>query len=240
MFRYPHSGLPQRLLAVMICLFSLPVEAETESDNKEDKLLGVTITPGIGVRILDLQVTRNSDGATGTITSDGSVTGPLYAAISVESPTYLLSEKFGITARGHAASFSLSNQRVKSTTGQDGEDIHDLGTRVKGYYSYIMPTIFYRSVDPSGDSRVGLGYGYWKAWFSGDIILAKDNAATTAMAKTSISGSIDGKTGVLLFWQIRWPKGLFEISFNNVKFSASDYKYAMQEINMLIGYHFEF
>jgi len=240
MARYQRSNHLYRTLAVVICLLPPPVRAENESDKKEDKLLGVVVTPGVGARILDLRVTRNSDGATGTITSDGSFTGPLYAALSVESPTYLLNEKFGVTVRGHAASFSLDNQRVKSTSTQGGEDIKDLGTRVNGHYSYIMPTIFYRTVDPSGDSRFGVGYGYWKAWFSGDIILAPDNAATATMPKTSINGSTDGKTGVLFFWQARWPKGLFEISFNNVKFGGSDYKYEMNEINMLIGYHFGF
>jgi hypothetical protein len=240
---YGRSNYLHRVLAVVICLLPPSILAQEEGNQKKDGLLGWTVTPGVGVRILDLRVKRGSDGATGTITNDGSFTGPMYAALNVESPTLLLNEKIGITVRGYATSFSLGNQRVKSTntTSTDsGEDIKDLGTSVKGQYSYVMPTIFYRSVDRTGDSRFGVGYGYWKTWFSGDIILAGDNAATAAMPKTSISGSTDGKYGVLLFWQARWPKGLFEIAINNVRFSADNYKYEMQEINMLIGYHFEF
>ncbi|HLQ25133.1 MAG TPA: hypothetical protein VK138_04560 [Acidiferrobacterales bacterium] len=240
MARDQRSHYPHRMLAVAICLLSLSVLAEEESSQKKDSLLGWTITPGVGVRVLDLHVKRGSDGATGTITNDGSFTGPMYAALNVESPTLLLNEKVGVTVRGYATSFSLGNQRVKSTSAQGGEDIKDLGTSVTGYYSYVMPTIFYRSVDRTGDSRFGVGYGYWKTWFSGDIILAQDNAATATMAKTSISGSTDGKSGVLLFWQGRWPRGLFEIAINNVRFATNNYKYEMHEINMLIGYHFEF
>lgn len=235
----PRAKLVCRMLVAVIGVLPLLVHAENEG-TKEDRLLGFVITPGIGVRILDLHVTRNADGATGTITSDGSFTGPLYVALDIESPTYLLNEKWGVTVRAHTASFSLHNQRVKSASTQDGQGLQDLGTSVEGHYRYLMPTIFYRTVDSSGDSRIGIGYGYWKAWFSGDIILAPDNAATAAMPKTSISGSTDGKTGLLLFWQTRWAKGLFEFSFSNVRLSGSGYKYELEEINMMLGYHLEF
>jgi len=225
-----------------ISFLLLVASACLSSVSAADSLLGWSITPAVGVRLVDLNVTRNSDGFTGTITNDGSFFGPMYAAINVESPTFLLSDRVGVTVRAHASEVSLSNQRVRGSGApqQEEEEIKDLGTKVSGYYSYLMPTIFYRTVDRGGDSRFGLGAGRWKAWFSGDIILAPNGAATVGMPKTPIEGSMEGRTGWYLFWQGRWPKGLFEISISNVRLKTSNFKYEMQEINMMFGYHMEF
>jgi hypothetical protein len=107
---------------------------------------------------------------------------------------------------------------------------------VQGYYSYLGPTVFYRMVDPSGDSRFGLGYGYWKAWFHGAIVLAPDGAATAGMPPVSIDGSIDGSTGPIFFMQARGKRGVLEIALSSVSFSGTNYRYSLRELNMSIGY----
>lgn len=242
---YCHIKITLRYFVVLVLLLASPGYAQEADVSLRDDLLGWSVTPGIGVRILDLTVTSKQNGAEGIITNDGSFSEPIYAALNIETPTYLLTEKFGITVRSHTTHFTLKRQRftkppTNSTNSQDTRDIRDVGTRVNGYYSYIMPTIFYRSVDKSGDSRFGIGYGYWKASFSGEVVLSTDSSISTNAPRTPISGSLDNKGGAMLFWQGRWPKGLFEITLNNVRFSSANYKYKMQEINMLLGLHFEF
>jgi hypothetical protein len=235
---------PSRLIAIALSIVLLSVAGPAHSDEgaapPEDGLLGWSITPGIGVRVVSLDVKRHSDGYTGTLTNDGSFSDPIYLSLDIESPSWMLSPKVGLSVRSHSQSFKLSRQQVPSSTSTNGQDYADLGTSVQGFYSYLGPTLFYRMVDPTGDSRLGIGYGYWKAWFEGDIILAENGAATPGTPSTSIDGSIDGTTGPMLFWQIRGKQLLFEIAVSNVTFSHPNYRFTLSELIMSVGYQFRF
>ena len=116
-----------------------------------------------------------------------------------------------------------------------------MDTEVKASYQYLMPTLFYRWADAAaeGDSRIGLGYGKWDASFSGDILLSRDYRDYGSVPATSISGSVNGERGILLFWQTRFKRGLFEFSLNEVDFSSSRFKFGLSELNMMYGYYFE-
>jgi len=229
-------------LSIALILFSIAtgVTADETSAPPEDRLLGWSITPGIGVRVLSLDVERKSDGHTGTLTNDGSFTDPVCLLLEIESPSLMLSSSVGISLRSHAQTFRLSRQQVPSATSTSGQDYENFGTSVQGYYSYLGPTVFYRWTDATGDSRLGLGYGYWKAWFHGDIILAPNGAAVAGMPHTAIDGAIDGNTGPILFWQIRGKKALFEIAISNTTFSQPDYRYSLRELVMNLGYQIRF
>lgn len=209
-------------------------------------ILGWTITPGIGVRLLDIDVTSRLTGAEGRVTNDGSFSNPIYFSLDVESPT-LTFGRFGATVRAHTGSLKLDHQLFPDTrdqgaasnsSGQDN-DIHDVGTEVKASYHYLMPTLFYRWPAEGGDSRLGLGYGKWDARFSGDIYLTKDYDDVDSMGTTSIDGSVDGKKGLLLFWQWRFKSGLLELSVNEVDFSSSEFEFGLSELNMMYGYYFQ-
>jgi len=217
-----------------------PAPPPAETPRPSDPLLGWSITPGIGVRVISLDVKQKSTGDTGTLTNDGSFSDPIYLAFDVESPSWMVSDNVGFSIRSHSQTFRLTRQQVPSTTTSSGNDYANLGTSVNGYYSYIGPTVFYRTPDASGDTRWGFGYGYWKAWFKGDIILAPDGAAVAGMPKTQIGGSIDGSTGPVLFFQGRGKKGVFEMAFSWVDFSGPDLRYSLRELNMSIGYIFTF
>lgn len=222
----------------ILLLFSVNSTALADEDPAppEDPLLGWSITPGIGVRVVSLDVTRKSDGYTGTLTNDGSFTDPIYLSLDIETPSWMVSKAVGFSIRSHSQTFRLTRQEIPSSTSTSGQDYADLGTSVQGYYSYLGPTVFYRMVDPSGDSRFGLGYGYWKAWFHGDIVLAPDGAATAGMPSVSIDGSIDGSTGPIFFMQARGKRGVLEIALSSVSFSGLNYRFSLRELNMSIGY----
>jgi hypothetical protein len=209
-------------------------------------LLGWTITPGIGVRLLDIDVTSRRTGAEGLVTNDGSFSNPIYLSLDVETPT-LVFGRFGATVRAHTGSLKLDHQRFPDTAGQTStsgsggqdNDIHGVGTEVKASYRYLMPTLFYRWPAEGGDSRLGLGYGKWDARFSGDIYLTKDYDDVDSMRTTSIDGSVDGKKGLLLFWQWRFKSGLLEFAVNEVDFSNSEFEFGLSELNMMYGYYFQ-
>lgn len=205
-----------------------------------DPLLGWSITPGIGVRVVSLDVKEKSTGYTGTLTNDGSFTDPIYVSLDIETPSWMLSEKVGLSVRSHSQSFTITRQQVPSSTAPSGQDYADLGTSVRGYYSYIGPTLFYRTLDGGGDTRYGLGYGYWKAWFKGDIILAPGGAANTSIPPTVIDGAIDGTTGPILFIQGRGKNYLFEIAISRVTFRNADYVTTLSELGMSVGYTLTF
>lgn len=234
---------PRRIfLPFLFFCFAYPAHAiEAENSPSDDKLLGWSITPGFGARVVSLEVKRRADGYTGTLTNDGSFSDPLYLSFDIESPSWMLaSSNWGLSVRSHAQTFKLSRQQVPSFTSTSGQDYADFGTGVRGYYSYISPVAFYRMGDASGDWRLGIGYGYWKTWFKGDIILAPDGAATAGMPRTGIDGSIKGNTGPMLFWQVRGRRMLFEISISDVAFSGSGNRYTLSELLMNIGYQIHF
>lgn len=239
MYALSPTAVRRLLPAVLACLSCSLVPDSAAADGK---LQGFSITPGIGVRLMDLTVTDKSNGTRGTITNDGSFFGPMYLSVDIESPAYLLSGRIGVSVRTYATRFDLDTQRVESsgtTTADNG--LVDLGTNVRGYYSYVTPTLFYRiSEQGKGDSRIGVGYGWWKAWFSGDIALAPGGAAGPSTPKSIIDGSIQGEGGWMLFWQTRGENAVFEISINGVAFSSADYRYEMQELNMMLGYQLRF
>lgn len=219
----------------------LPAYGDEGDVPPEDGLLGWSITPGIGVRVVSLEVKRHSDGFTGILTNDGSFSDPIYLSLDIESPSWMLrSSNVGFSVRSHSQTFQLSRQQIPSATNTSGQDYADLGTSVHGYYSYLGPAVFYRRGERNSDWRIGMGYGYWKTWFQGDIILAANSTATASMPRTSIDGSIKGNTGPMLFWQVRGKQMLFEIAVSNVTFSRPNYRYTLSELVMNIGYQIRF
>ncbi len=212
------------------------VDSPPERPPTKAPLLGWTITPGIGVRVVTLDVTRKSDGYTGTLTNDGSFGDPIYLSLNIETPSWMISDRIGFSIRSRSETFEITRQEVPSATTQSGTDYVSLGTSVSGYYSYIGPTLFHRTVDRSGDTRWGVGYGYWKTWFDGDIILAPNGAAAPGMPRVRINGSVDGDTGPIFFLQGRANKYVFEIAISRVTFSSSDYETTLSELGMSVGY----
>jgi hypothetical protein len=158
-------------------------------------ILGWTITPGIGVRLLDIDVTSRRTGAEGRVTNDGDFSNPIYLSLDIESPT-LTFGRFGATVRAHTSSLKLDHLLFPDTAGNAGEEdngLHDVGTEVKANYHYLMPTLFYRWPGEGGDSRLGLGYGKWDASFSGDIYLTKDYDEVDSLETTRIDGLFEGR-----------------------------------------------
>jgi hypothetical protein len=215
----------------------------TETPPPEDKpagfgILGWTITPGIGVRLLDIDVTDRLSGAAGRVTNDGSFSNPIYLSLDIETPT-LTFGNFGATVRAHATNLKLDNQRFNEGGETEDDNIHDVDTEVKASYKYLMPTLFYRWADTDAEGRFGLGYGKWDASFSGNILLSRDFGDYGSVPTTSIDGSVEGKNGLLVFWQTRFKSGLFEISFNEVDFSNTRFEFGLSELNMMYGFYFE-
>lgn len=229
-----------RRFAFLLFLLSTHVHADEASPILSQLLSGWSITPMVGVRLIDLDVKRASDGQQATITNDGSFTGPMYVGINIESPTLLLGDNVGVTVRAHASNFRLTTQRVSPDATPTGEELSDVGTSVSGYYSYLAPIVFYRIAGPKLESRLGVGVGYWKTWFSGDVILAPDKLAFERMPTTHVDGATSTTPGIFLLWTVRGKNGVFELSASRAELSAPGFNYQLKEMNAMLGYTLHF
>jgi hypothetical protein len=205
-------------------------------------VLGWTITPGFGMRFLDIEVKSRQSDAMGRIGDEGE----LSFSLDIETPALMFGD-FGATVRAHAGTLKLDKQYFNENIPEEEAHSHDVGTRVKATYKYLMPTFFYHMPGTyyttgegmKEDARIGIGYGKWDASLSGDIILSDDLAAARSMQSVPVSGSVGGKGGWMFFWQSRYKFGMFEFSISEVDFSNRGFDFEFSEFNGTFGYYFE-
>lgn len=203
-------------------------------------------SPGIGLRSITLDVTRKSDGHTGVLTNDdnvrdGNIGDLLYFSLDIESPAWMFSKHYGVSIRSQTQNIDIFRQEVPPTPPDTFNEAIDLGTSVQGYYTYIGPTLF-AVLDERNSlgltERIGIGIVYWKAKFSGDIILAQNNNASRSMPRTNISDVIDNTIGPIAYYQWLGDRILFEVSLARVRFSNDQFKSELEELNVTVGITF--
>ena len=248
MFKAPKKIIPYIFL-ILFCNSSYSAENTSTLESTLTNINPLDIwrfTPGIGTRIVTLNVTRKSDGYTGELTNDdnvrdGHIGDLLYLSLDIESPSWMFSKDFGVSIRSQTQSINIFRQRVTSSRFENDEDIADLGTSAQGYYTYIGPTLFAKlnNFNSLGlIERLGLGFVYWKANITGDIILAPNNDATSSMPKTNINDTINNTIGPFIYYQWLGKRFLFELSLTSVTFSNDQYKSKLEELNLSMGVTF--
>lgn len=237
---------------VLVCVDCSPVMASEQSsvdDAHSDSLDLLDIwkfSPGIGLRGVTLSVKRKSDGYSGVLTNDdnardGHISDLYYYSLDIESPAWMLSRYFGVSLRNQTQRIDIFLQKIPPLPPDNFDQVVDLGTSVHGYYSYIGPTLFgvLKERDDFGlKERLGLGFVYWKALFSGDIILAPNNNASANMPHTKISDAIDNSVGPIVYYQWLGERLLFEVTFASVRFSHNGYESTMDEFTAIAGITF--
>lgn len=201
---------------------------------------GFSFTPGAGLRHLGLDVTEKSSGLSGNIAQD--VAAKLFFTFNVESPKY----RFGNSGWG----ISLINQNTVVTldhqwysfdgTSTNGQRI-DVGSEIKGRYSYLVPQIFFESGRPgTGSFKFALGVGLWNADLSGTIKLTANDTPTVGTAASNIAIKTT-KTAYLLSMSYRTASNwLYEMSLGGPQFSDAAYNYKIEEVAITIGKTFMF
>ena len=206
-------------------------------------LRGFQFTPGAGFRHLGFEVVRKSDGYRGNLSND--IPGSLFAAISIESPSYQFGKTdFGVSAYFYAANVNLNEQFVAdsgtTTTGggSSGMDTN-VGTAVSGYYSYFVPALHYRvKLQTGGEAKVALGFGRWIGRFSGDIILTPDNRPAAGMPKTPVDVNV-GKNAYLFLMQYKFANDWQAyMSVGGPKWQDGENRYQLEEVSIVVGYTF--
>jgi hypothetical protein len=214
-----------------VALLAGPAQAEA-SGIPGPAVLGWTITPGYTIRYLDIDVIdRNTDTvARFTSSSDAGF------SLDIQAPA-LMFDDIGLTLRAHAGTLELRDQIFHEgiPEGVDYQE-HNIGTRVKVQYKYLMPVVF-QQLGPIG--RFGLGYGRWDISLSGDVLMSDDLNDVGSLEPAPLGGSTSDRGGVMFFWQSHFPFGMYELSLNDVEFSKGDFEFWLSEINFMFGYYFE-
>lgn len=169
----------------------------------------------------------------------GSNTGNMEDDMSVFPVIGLLTSKyyFGDNNWGYlfglmAGPFDISKQEV------GGEQV-DLGTRMKGYYAYATPVIFYQFGDKknreSWRTSIGLGFGVGYLKVKGDMIMTEVDMFT----KQEFNDSGFGISGAF-YLGVSNTDWFFRIT-NFVSTAEIDgYELALPNVQMIVGKKFEF
>lgn len=197
---------------------------------------GFTISPGIGARHLGLDVTRKSDGANGNISQAGAA--QLFAAFSVTTPEYPLGDShWGLALRMYSSFVTLDHQwydyhSTDTTTGTSQGERVNVGTKVSGYYTYIIPSLDYRL----GGLLFALGVGPWSANLDGDIILTQDKRPAKGMPTSNVSFSTQNAIAYMVTLSYTSSNAwLIEMTVGGTQFSDSTYRYQMEEVAITVG-----
>jgi len=141
-----------------------------------------SINPGFVLESTTVDIT--GPGGNATMTQRGP--GQLNFMLDVKSRDYQISENSGIHLMIHAGNFRLNNQfadpppgassdsssssGTSSTPGStDNRVKQDLGTRMTGYYSYILPAFYFGKANNPDSFRMGLGVGPGAMTLSGTV-----------------------------------------------------------------------
>jgi len=234
------------VLFFMALFMTIEAVAQEESNatvtNESHWWSGITFTPGAGLRHLGLDVTRKTDGYTGNIAQ--SVEAKLFFSFSITSPSYDFNDHWGLTLRSYSSVVSLDSQFFNyhtsdPNTGTDQGERINVGTQVSGSYSYIVPTVHFKSRAGSSAFAVALGVGYWTSNLSGDIILTNNDQPVAGMEKTGINLSTHDQLAYLFFMSYtNADEWIYEMTVGGPTFSADGYDYKLEEVSLTVGKKF--
>lgn len=235
----------QALFYVVSILLLLCSEVTTADESTTHWWTGFSFTPGVGFRHLGIDVTRKTDGFNGNIAQ-----GPaakLFYAFSISSPEYQFgASNWGISIRNYNSFVSLDRQfydyKIKNeTTGTNTGERINVGTKISGRYSYLVPAIHYKIGRPDlGSFKFATGFGLWNADFSGNIALTENNQPNSSTVKTDISLKTNDQLAYLVFMAYTSPsRWTFEMTVGGPEFEDNTFKYQVEEVSMIFGKTFE-
>jgi hypothetical protein len=137
-------------------------EAREAREERQKELMGdywLRIEPGLIVSSTTVEI--SGVGGDGTLANQRFLDTPEWM-FDVTSPSFRISEHFGVNVLLHTRAFDLQYQLTGDQffeTGDVGREVRDLGTRVRGYYSTIAPVLYYDTDGREGGFRAGFGPG---------------------------------------------------------------------------------
>jgi hypothetical protein len=183
-----------------------------------------------------LRVTRRSDGWQGDISD---TPGRLSLDLNLVVLDYRIPKSdWGVALHSNSGSYSADKQAVTTPDNPEGE-FSKLGTRIDGYFSYLVPTLYYVTNERGRffeSGKLGGGIGYGAVRFNGDVILAPDRDLSLGQERVSASGDVSKAFTFVLFFALRQEEGLeFRVSVTTTRFKDSDYKFSAEEFRMVLS-----
>ncbi len=164
--------------------------------------------------------------------------GVLAFDIDVSTRDYdFANTNFGWSLFLHSSSFKASTQVAGVNGGKIKE--HDFGTSIKGYYSYLIPALYYKPPKAEVEMKLGVGLGYGSARLSGTALFGPDRMVSKTTPKSSLSTSANDVIAYMVFLDLNPPSAYhFRLSVGGPVFSDSEYKYIFEEFTFTISYTF--
>ncbi|MDH4133482.1 MAG: hypothetical protein OEV31_01705 [Gammaproteobacteria bacterium] len=228
---FQRATVLQVFTVLPLILAGMPVYAEDAESGHWWS--GISITPGIGWRALNIDMT-NSAGDANLQTDFAS---SLFGALDIESPRYKLSDNLSVSVLGHASTVRATEQWVVDGSGTGGRQ--SLGTSISGHYSYLAPALTWGARQPAGTGlELSLGVGTWSGQFSGDAIFAPNNQANASMPHTPLSVSFK-ELGYDTRFSLYFGRWAWVMTVGGpFKFSNQGVKYQFQQVALIVGYEF--
>ncbi len=187
-----------------------------------------SITVGTGLRQAEMTVTRKINGATGKIAQRNE---QAYFLSYSTRPSFIRESHFGYTFMLNYSHFSMDKQKVA------GDAYQDIGTRVRGNFAYVVPTLFYQWGEHRYKGkfvRLGIGLGLGVTTYSGNIILSDNSTAEVSNKAYALTIAESA------FLEARYRHWGVILSLAGPTVDKDSYKIQVTDISLNLGYSFYF
>jgi hypothetical protein len=223
------------ILTPILCSEAFSEENQIDEGTFSRIFRGLSISPGISIKSPVIRIKRRSDGQQADMTDSP---GVLSFDIDISSRDFdFPNSNFGVSLFLHSSYFKASEQFA----GINGEEVkkQDLGTSLSGYYSYLIPALYYKHHIDEVEGKFGVGLGYGSARFSGSALFGPERMVSRAQPKSTLSTSANDVLAYMVFYDLEWPNSLrLRVSVGGPQFSDSEYKYSLEEFTLTLSYTF--
>jgi hypothetical protein len=183
---------------------------------------------GYGIVQWAMDVKRTSDGATARLVQrDNSAFFIGYGS----KPSFFKDSSFGYTFMVDYVDFDMKKQEIP------GDQFADIGTEVKGYMVYAVPTLYYQwgeHRDTGRFIRLGIGVGVGAARYHGTVRLSTGETVYTEKR------SIEPRLALSNFLEARWNHFGLSFSYASPRVYGDDYDIRVSDVSVNLGYVFYF
>lgn len=224
---------------IILTLLLLPCIAIAESDDELHWWDNLSITPGAGFRHLGVDIIRQSDQNHGNISNNG--VSQFVFSLNIIFNEFQLDDdgRIYLELQSFTSLITLDHQFYEFGSVGDsnyGERV-DVGTSLKGYYTYWLPSIKYALKLPrGGEMSASLGLGLWNSKFDGNIILTADGRPSSGQTKTNISINTFEELAYMVNLKFATASGwVYMMSVGGAKYADETYDYNIEEVSMIVG-----
>lgn len=187
-----------------------------------------SLTVGYGRLKWELDITRTSDGARGTLVQrDDSALFFSYGT----KPSFFRNSSFGYTFMVNFHDFHMTRQVLP------GDAFADVGTEIRGYVIYAVPTLYYQWGDhrESGTFvRLGIGAGLGGARFSGTVRVSTGEVVDTSQHE------LEPRLTTSNFLIARWNHVGISFSYASPRVYGDGYNIRVSDTVAYLSYTYHF